>query len=301
MDRMKLSIVIPAHNEEKNLPGTVADLQQMLQREAIPYELILVNDNSTDTTPQVIAGLMSADPCIRTVDRTPPGGFGRAIRTGLEMVEGEAVVICMADSSDDPEDVLAYYRKLEEGYDCVFGSRFMAGGFVENYPRKKLVVNRIVNKCIQWMFWCPFNDLTNAFKGYRTEVIRACAPYHACHFNITIELSLGALIRDYNICQVPIRWYGRKWGSSSLSLRKMGRRYLETLIKAFSEWMLISDDLMVERLSGRRQHEDLLRRIEERLNRLEVRVQGVEPDAIRLHEETRVPDDQAATVYRESA
>ena len=102
----------------------------------------------------------------------------------------------MADLSDSPEDVVAYYRKIREGYDCVFGSRFIKGSTVENYPSVKLVVNRIVNQCIRFMFWTRFNDLTNAFKAYRTAVIRDCGPYRACHFNLTLEMSLGALIRE---------------------------------------------------------------------------------------------------------
>ena len=172
---------------------------------------------------------MAMDAAIRIVNRTPPGGFGRAVRSGMEAVKGDVVVVYMADLSDSPDDVVAYYRKIREGYDCVFGSRFIKGSEVQNYPPVKLFVNRIVNRCIQFMFWTRFNDLTNAFKAYRTAVIRDCGPYRACHFNLTLEMSLGALIRDYNIAQIPIRWYGRTWGSSNLKLGEMGRRYLSTL------------------------------------------------------------------------
>jgi dolichol-phosphate mannosyltransferase len=273
---LKLSAVIPAHNEEESLPKTVAELQRALQAEQIPYELIIVNDNSTDKTAEVIKELENSDPRIRSVDRTPPAGFGRAVRCGLELVEGDMVVIVMADCSDDPRDVVAYYRKIQEGFDCVFGSRFIKGSEVQNYPRLKLFVNRIVNKLIQIMFFCPFNDMSNAFKAFRTEVIRACSPYHACHFNITIEMSLGAFIRRYRIAQIPIRWYGRTWGSSNLSLRTMGRRYLATLIKAFVEKMLISDDLMAERLALDRKDEVDAAKIDGRIDELERRLDGLE-------------------------
>ena len=240
MSRITLSVIIPTYNEEKSLGRTVNDLTIVLQKEQVPYEIILVNDNSSDTTPEIIKGLMDNNSNIKTINRKPPGGFGRAIRSGMELVSGESVVICMADSSDDPLDVIKYYNKLEEGYDCVFGSRFIKGSSVENNPVAKLLVNRIVNKIIQWLFWCKFNDLTNAFKAYRTEVIRSCGPYRACHFNMTLELSLSALARKYSITQVPINWYGRTWGSSNLSLKKMGRRYLVTLIKIYAE-KLIAD------------------------------------------------------------
>jgi dolichol-phosphate mannosyltransferase len=162
------------------------------------------------------------------------------------------VVIYMADLSDDPEDVAAYYRKMQEGYDCVFGSRFIKGSKVGHYPKLKFVVNRIVNRCIQVMFWTRFNDLTNAFKAYRTEVIQDCGPYHASHFNLTLEMSLNALVRNYNIVQIPISWSGRTWGSSNLRIGEMGRRYLSTLLMMFFARYLIADDLIAERLMSRR-------------------------------------------------
>ena len=278
MSRITLSVIIPTYNEEKSLGRTVNDLTIVLQKEQVPYEIILVNDNSSDTTPEIIKGLMDNNSNIKTINRKPPGGFGRAIRSGMELVSGEAVVICMADSSDDPLDVIKYYNKLEEGYDCVFGSRFIKGSSVENYPVAKLLVNRIVNKIIQWLFWCKFNDLTNAFKAYRTEVIRSCGPYRACHFNMTLELSLSALARKYSICQVPINWYGRTWGSSNLSLRKMGRRYLATLIYIYAEKVLISDDLEAERLTIRRQKESNLEDIHSKLEQLEKKLLELEKD-----------------------
>jgi dolichol-phosphate mannosyltransferase len=250
-----LSVVIPAYNEEKNLPRVVAELQQALRAEAIPYELILVNDNSKDATGSVIRDLMAEDSRVRLVERQPPGGFGRAIRSGLAAVRGDVVVICMADCSDAPEDVVRYYRVIQEGYDCVFGSRFMRGSVVNNYPRLKLVVNRIVNRFIQLLFRCRFNDLTNAFKAYRTRVVREFGPLQACHFNLTLELSLNALNRGYKIAQIPIQWHGRTWGSSNLKLREMGRRYLATLVQMYAERVLIHDDMMADLEAKRRRAE----------------------------------------------
>jgi dolichol-phosphate mannosyltransferase len=276
MNELKLSVVIPAHNEEKNLPKTIHDLCAGLSTAHIPYEIIIVNDNSRDGTADVIRSLMADDPAIRTVDRVPPSGFGRAIRAGIEAVAGDVVVIYMADASDHPADAIAYYRKIEEGYECVFGSRFIAGSKVTDYPRVKLIVNRIVNKCLQWIFRCPFNDLTNAFKAYRTHVLRETGPFLACHFNITIEMSLGALARNYAITQIPISWTGRTWGSSNLHLRQMGRRYLSTLIKILAEKTLIADDLLAERLAHRGRHERVAESIQERVRGIEARLAQLE-------------------------
>jgi dolichol-phosphate mannosyltransferase len=269
----KLSIVIPAYNEEHNIVSCIHELQATVRDNAgIPCEIIVVNDNSADDTERVVRAEMMNDANLRIVNRTPPGGFGRAIRSGLEAVTGDVVVIYMADLSDSPADVVTYYRKIREGYDCVFGSRFIKGSSVENYPPLKLCVNRVVNRCIQLMFWTRFNDLTNAFKAYRTAVIRDCGPYRACHFNLTLEMSLGALIRDYRIAQVPIRWSGRTWGSSNLKLREMGRRYLSTLLMMFFHRYLIADDLLADRLASNSAYQFQLHDLEERISMLEEHV-----------------------------
>ncbi len=245
-----LSVVIPACNEEANIGRCIDELLAVVQQQGIRCEIIVVNDNSTDGTADVVQARQVASGRIRLVHRRPPGGFGRAVRDGIRHVRGDIVVIYMADLSDDPRDVVTYYQKIVAGYDCVFGSRFMRGSHVEKYPPLKRLVNRVVNRTVQLMFCTRFNDLSNAFKAYRTSVIRDCGPYRASHFNITLEMSLSALIRRYRIAQVPIRWYGRTWGSSKLKLREMGRKYLCTTLMLFFQRMLISDDLMAERLAG---------------------------------------------------
>ena len=272
----KLSIVIPAFNEQKTIGDCVRELQVCLRdKHGIPYEIIVVNDNSQDDTEAIVRAEMARDPAIHVVNRTPPGGFGRAVRSGLEAVKGDVVVVYMADLSDSPDDVVAYYCKIREGYDCVFGSRFIKGSNVHNYPAVKLVFNRIVNRCIQLMFWTRFNDLTNAFKAYRTAVIRDCGPYRACHFNLTLEMSLGALIRDYHVAQIPIRWNGRTWGSSNLRLGEMGRRYLSTLLMMFFQRYPIADDLLADRLASNIAYHYQLHDLEQRVISLEKKLEAV--------------------------
>ena len=244
---LKLSVIIPAHNEEENIGPTISDIAAALRKEEIPFEIIAVNDNSRDGTELVIKKMQGEIPELVLVNRTPPAGFGRAIRTGLEHFTGDVVIPVMADLSDDTKDIVRYYRKIEEGYDCVFGSRFTRKSVVKDYPRMKLFMNRMVNKMLQILFLTRHNDLTNAFKAYRSFVIKSILPLHACHFNITIEMSLSALIRQYNIASIPINWYGRTWGQSKLKLNVMGRRYLATLLKIWFERLLIMDDLMAEK------------------------------------------------------
>jgi dolichol-phosphate mannosyltransferase len=244
---MLLSIIIPAHNEEKNAPPTVQALSERLRGEGIPFELVLVNDNSRDATGDVMTAAQVDYPELRVVHNPPPAGLGRAVRFGLQHFKGDVVAVVMADLSDSPEDVVACYRKIEEGYDCAFGSRFIEGSRVSDYPRVKLWANRLGNTVIRLMFMTRHNDLTNAFKVYHRHVIESIGPLHASHFNITIEMSLSALIRDYKIATLPISWTGRTWGQSNLRIREMGRRYLCTLLKIWFERILIRDDLMAER------------------------------------------------------
>jgi dolichol-phosphate mannosyltransferase len=248
---MKLSVIIPVYNEEKNLPGTLDAFLPVLREEGLDFELVVVNDNSRDQTQDIVLERMKVDPEIVLVNNLPPNGFGRAIRAGLENFSGDAVAIVMADRSDDPRDLVRCFRELEKGYDCVFGSRFRPGSTVTSYPPVKLAVNRIVNRMLQALFLTRFNDLTNAFKVYRREAIEGLGPLQACHFNITIELSLGCVIRGYRIAEIPISWSGRTWGVSNLRLRQMGRKYLATMLKIWLERMLIADDIHAEMAKGR--------------------------------------------------
>ncbi len=124
------------------------------------------------------------------------------------------------------------------------------------------------------IFWTKFNDLTNALKAYRTAVIRDCGPYRACHFNLTIEMSLvGSTVREYNIAQIPIRWYGRVGGGSNLRLGEMGRRYLSRLLVTFFQRHLIADDLLADRFADNISYHYQLHDLEERIARLEEKVE----------------------------
>ena len=241
------TILVPAYNEEKNIVPTLNSVSEALRAEGIPFELLVVNDNSRDRTAEVVADLQAKIPELRMVHNTPPGGLGRAVRCGLKHYRGDVLAVVMADLSDSPRDIVACYRKIEEGYDCVFGSRFIKGSRLTDYPPVKLVVNRLVTQMMRLLFMTRFNDLTNAFKVYRRQVIEAISPLHAAHFNITIEMSLSALIRHYRIIQIPISWSGRTWGQSNLRLQEMGRRYLCTLLKIWFERLLLLDDIIAEK------------------------------------------------------
>lgn len=240
--KLLLSVVIPAHNEEGNLRRTIDALDDTLTRAEIPHEILVVNDHSTDGTGEMLELLATRYAQLRSVPNLRQPGFGNALNTGLDEFRGDAVVMVMADGSDDPDDIVAYYRKLEEGYECAFGSRFIRGGGVFSYPLHKLILNRIVNLFIKWIFGIPFNDVTNAFKCYRRTVIEGIRPILSHHFNITVELPLKAIVRGYTYAVTPIRWYGRTKGVSKLRIREMGSRYLFIILYVLLEKLLARGD-----------------------------------------------------------
>lgn len=254
-----LSVVIPARDEEGCIASTVEHLHLELELRGVPHEIIVVDDGSTDGTWSILqeeAGRMNSGektevggqiseaidqkaeageqtseagerrPVLRPIRNEGAHGFGRAIVKGLDAMSGDAVVIMMADESDDCRDVVRYWEKLNEGYDCVFGSRFMKGGGTIDYPPVKLLLNRAANAFVRLMFRHGLNDTTNAFKAYRKEVIDGIRPILSPHFNITVELPLKAIVRGYSFAVVPITWRNRRHGVAKLKIREMGSRYL---------------------------------------------------------------------------
>jgi dolichol-phosphate mannosyltransferase len=220
-----LSIVIPARNEEEALPGTLEHLRLELALHKVPHEIVVVDDGSTDRTWEVLQGLAAHLPELRPVQNNGDHGFGRAVVYGLRRIQGDAAVIMMADESDDPRDVVRYWTLLNEGWDCVFGSRFIKGGGVIDYPKVKLTINRIANFLVRVLFNIRLNDTTNAFKAYRREVIEGCEPLIAPHFNLTVELPLKAIVRGYRWTVIPITWRNRRFGEAKLKIKEMGSRY----------------------------------------------------------------------------
>jgi dolichol-phosphate mannosyltransferase len=240
--RVKLSVVIPAHDEATVIEPTLHDLLRQLRGEGMDYEIVVVDDGSTDGTVDVVARVAPDDPRVRCVRNDGAHGFGRAVRKGLAVFTGDAVVIVMADGSDDPRDVVLYYRVLEAGYDCAFGSRFMPGAVVRDYPRIKLWINRLVNTGIRVVFRHGYNDTTNAFKAYRREVVEQLQPLISPHFNLTVEMPLKAVTRGFSYAIVPTSWTNRTAGASKLQLKEMGSRYLFIVLYVFLEAHLTRGD-----------------------------------------------------------
>ena len=239
---MKLSVVIPAHNEEGSMAGTLTLLTTELDQEKIDYEVLVINDNSRDGTEEILKLAAQRNPRVRYINNRPPNGFGFAVRAGLENFSGDAVAIFMADASDDPKDLVKYYRKMQEGFDCVFGTRWQRGGSTIDYPWPKKVLNRLANSFIQVAMQLRYDDITNAFKLYRRHVILGLDPILSHHFNLTVELPLKAIVRGYSYAVLPNSWTNRKSGESKLKIKEMGSRYLFIVLYCLIEKWLSRKD-----------------------------------------------------------
>jgi len=221
-----LSVVIPARDEEECICSTAEKLHVELRLNNIPHEIIVVDDGSKDRTWEKLLDMQKRVSNLRPVQNQGRHGFGRAIVCGLDHMQGDAAVIMMADESDDSRDVVRYWQELNKGFDCVFGSRFIKGGGVIDYPFLKLRLNRLANLFLKHLFRIKLNDTTNAFKAYRRTAIDGCRPIISPHFNLTVELPLKSIVRGYSWTVIPITWRNRRVGQAKLKIREMGSRYL---------------------------------------------------------------------------
>lgn len=224
------------------MQSTLESLIAVLEKHAIKYEVLVINDHSKDHTETILKRLMLQFKALHYINNPLPSGFGFAIQTGLNHFTGDVVVPFMADASDSPEDVVAFFKKIQDGHDCVFGSRFMKKSHVVDYPKFKLVLNRIVNTVIRIMFGIRYNDVTNAFKMYRRSTVDGLKPFLSHHFNMTVELPLKAIARNYSYAVLPNSWINRKTGVSKLHLKEMGSRYLFIILYCLIEkWLSVGD------------------------------------------------------------
>lgn len=240
---MKLSVVIPAYNEARNLPNTIDKIYTELTKEGICHEILVSNDNSEDDTLGVLEELELTYPTLRHVTNQQPNGYGYAVRKGLDNFRGDCVVVTMADLSDDPKDIVKYFRKMEEtGCDMVFGSRWIKGAKVVDYPKQKLWLNRLVNNCIRLLFGFKYNDVTNGFKLFSKQTMDGLRPFVSGQFSFALELPLKAIIRGYSYEVVPNDWYNREIGESNLKIKKMMFRYLFVLFNCLNERLFSMGD-----------------------------------------------------------
>ena len=234
---MKLSIIIPIRNEELVVKKIVEQLKTKLK--ILSYEIIFINDFSTDDSSEIIKEITKTKEQISLYDNKKIG-LGGAITEGINRAKGEAVCIMMCDLSDDIDDLKKYYNIMkDEQIDAVFGSRFIKGSKINYYPKKKLILNRIFNLTTKLLFVSDYNDFTNAFKIYRRDALLKTFPLVSESFNIFLELPLKIISRKMKYKIIPISWTTRIKGDSKFNIKELQSKYLFTLIYCFLEKILL--------------------------------------------------------------
>ena len=233
-----LLIIVPVRNESENLKD-VFDYYTKNVKD-FNYEVLIVNDFSKDDTLNVARELEQKYKNFKILDNKKKG-LGGAINLGIEKAEGDYIAIMMADQSDDINDLKKYFQMISsENLDAVLGSRFLNNSKVENYPIRKLILNRIFNLIVSFIFWNKYNDYTNAFKIYKKKALVEILPLISESFNIFLEIPLKIISRNYKYKIIAINWMGREKGKSKFKINELRSKYLFTLIYCFIEKNLLN-------------------------------------------------------------
>jgi len=239
---LKLSIIIPAKDEEGDIENTIISIHNILKTNNVEHEILIINDHSVDSTLEILSSLEKKIKELKIINNSGKPGFGLAIRQGLENYSGDIVAIVMADGSDSPKDLINFYFKSVKNYTCVFGTRFSSGGSTKDYPVLKYIMNRFFNNLVRLIFRIKYDDITNAFKVYTKEAIEGSKPFLSNHFNLTLELPLKIIIRGYKYKIIPNSWKNRQAGVSKMRIKEMGSRYMFILFYCLIEKLLTKDD-----------------------------------------------------------
>ncbi len=232
-----LSILIPVRNEEKNVHIISNEIEKKIENKN--YELVFINDFSEDNTVNELSKLKSTNQKIKYFNNSKKG-LGGAIDLGIQKSSGKYICIMMSDSSDTVEDLNFYYKEISSAdLDAVFGSRFIKGGKVVNYPKIKLFLNRLGNLLAKFLIWSDLNDFTNGFKIYRKETLLNLYPLVSESFNIFFELPLKTITRGFKYKIVPISYYNRTVGEAKFKIDELGSKYIFTLLYCFLEKILL--------------------------------------------------------------
>ena len=232
-----LSIIIPLRNEIGNLEKIEEKFKENFDN--FPHEVLLINDFSTDNTIDLAKNICQKNKNFKIFNNEKKG-LGGAINMGIEKSQGNYICIMMADLSDDFDDLKKYYNNIKnDNLDAVFGSRFLKESKVNDYPFKKLILNRIFNFIVSILFLNKYNDYTNAFKIYRAQKIKNMLPFISESFNIFLEIPLKFISRGCSYKIIPINWYNRKVGTAKFDIKELRSKYIFTLIYCLIEKLLL--------------------------------------------------------------
>lgn len=228
---MKISFVIPFHNEEKNAKPMIERVTEYATTKKWNYEIVPVNDRSTDGTRAVLDEIAKRYKFVRPLHREPDGKssgntMGQALLEASKKASGDIIIWTMGDRSDDPNTYGLIVDKIKSGYDLVFGSRYMTGGTWGSLDPTKAFLSSRGTMLARKLFGVPVHDITNAFRGMRKEVLKK-VDLTSRGFAISPELALKAHRAGFNLGEVPTIYYDRVEGVSSFKLWSMTIEYLK--------------------------------------------------------------------------
>ena len=236
---MSLSIIIPVRNEEEIILKTLEKFDKSWLSQ-IDHEIIVINDNSSDETINLIKNNKFKKINVALKDNYKKD-LGSAIITGIDNSSKKYLSIYMADMSDSLDDLNSYYTEIksDDSLDAIFGSRFIKGSEVKNYPKIKFFLNRFSNNLIKIIFFSKYNDFTNAFKIYKKSTLLKLYPLVSENFNVFLEIPLKIECRKLKYKIIPISWNGRTSGKSKFRIKEIGSKYIFTMLYCLLEKILL--------------------------------------------------------------
>lgn len=226
---MKVSIVVPAYNEEDNLPILVKNLQGLIKREKLNAEILLIDDNSIDSTPKICNIFEKKYKNIFTIHRFGNRGMGNALIEGTKKAGGNVIVWVMADLSDDLNTIPKFLKRIKNGYDLVFGSRYMKGGSPGDIPYDKALFSKSFTDLSRMFIGIKVHDITNAFRAFKKNVFYITNPT-STDFAISPEFALKAYLAGFKLDEIPTVYSNRKKGVTKFKIFKMSIRYLSVFL-----------------------------------------------------------------------
>lgn len=244
MEMKSVSVIIPAYREEEHIGGTVSDILESFRKKSIKFEIIAVIDTiEGDKTFEIVDNLSKTNKEIIIIKREGKQGVASGIREGIKKASNDITIIVMADKSENSDDILNLVLKMNDGYDMVFGSRFLEGATVKEYSKKKFIASRLCNFAIRILFNIKSKDITNAVKAYKTSILKNIN-ITSTGFEIFAELPIKAYTGGFkNFKELPLSHTVRKESISKLNLSKEGKRYFKMILICYIKKLFHNNNL----------------------------------------------------------
>jgi glycosyltransferase involved in cell wall biosynthesis len=218
-----INIIIPVYEEAETITGTIREIKNRIKT---AHRIFIVYDAPDDSTLPVVKGLIEEGFDIRLVKNRYVRGALGAIRTGFDNADEGAVLVVMADLSDDLGRADEMFEQVNKGYDIVCGSRYMKGGKQLGGPLLKKTLSRMAGVSLHYLTGIPTHDVTNSFKMYSKNVLNSIQIESNGGFELGMEIVIKAFLKGLTITEIPVTWRDRYDGESKFKLWKWLPKYI---------------------------------------------------------------------------